>query len=388
MMDYDETVCLCALNKIFGFVPQKGRRLYEYAGSAAAVFGMDPEERRQCLGSHAPLSDKICPAAQEEAEEELRRLAHTDCRFVSLADEAYPPLLRECDDPPLGLYVRSATDPAALFVKRPAIAVVGTRKITPYGAEWCRRIVRGLSEAAVKPVIVSGLAFGTDIIAHKTALENGLPTFGVMATGIDVIYPRQHRETAERLAALPGGALLTDYPLDSQPEPLAFIRRNRIIAGLSKAVILIESRLKGGGLITARFANDYNRDLFALPGRIDDECSQGCNLLIRDNRAEPVTDLADLVGKLNLGTVLHRQGKDLRDEALRRFAPLLPPEKARAVTDLLMLVRQYRGITLDQLCRKAGKPYPAVSEEARLLENEGFISIDLLQRCALNAKKV
>ena len=387
-MDYSERACLCALNRIFGFIPQKGFQLYRYAGTAAAVFGLAPEELRACLGPHGALADRIGLRAVEEAARELAALGERGARFVGIDDGEYPALLRECADPPLGLYIRSATPPERLFSGLSPVAVVGTRKITPYGAEWCRRIVRGMAAAPGRSVVVSGLAFGTDVIAHRTALENGLPTIGVMATGIDSIYPRQHREIAERMASSPGSALLTDYPPGSEPVAAAFMRRNRIIAGLSRAVILIESRFRGGGLITARYANDYARDLYALPGRADDECSQGCNLLIRDQRAEAITDVADLVHRLGLGTLARRRKEDLYAEALRRLSPALPAEEAARAAGLLLLVRACRGITLDQLCARSGLAYPQVSACVHRLEAEGFLSIDLLQRCCVNAKKL
>lgn len=388
MKDFDERVCLCALNRIFGFVPQKGFRLYQYAGSAAAIFGLDPEELRECLGPHAALADRIGLAALEAAEKELSALETTGARFIGIGDDAYPDLLRECEDPPLGLYIRSETPPEQLFQGLFPVAVVGTRNITPYGAEWCRRIVGGIAAARRRSVIISGLAFGTDVIAHKTALQDGLPTIGVMATGIDDVYPGRHREIAARMASSPGSALLTDYPPGSEPVATAFMRRNRIIAGLSRAVILIESRLRGGGLITARYANDYARDLYALPGRVDDECSQGCNLLIRDQRAQAITDVGDLVHRLGLGTPVRRKKEDLRTEALRRLGPVLGGEEAERAAQILLQVRDFRGITLDQVCSRSGLPYPLVSEYVRRLEAEGFLSVDLLQRCTVNAKKL
>lgn len=387
-MDSYEQVCLCALNGIFGFAPRKGYQLYRYAGSAAAVFAMDPQELRDCLGPGV-LASRVGPAALEAAERELESFSGSSCRFLGIDDPAYPALLREIDDPPLGLYLRSETPPEALFPPdRTPIGVVGTRKITPYGAEWCRRIVAGIAAAPGKSVIVSGLAFGADIIAHRTALDNGVPTIAVMATGIDEVYPRQHLESARRMVSTPGCALLTDYPPHSQPEAATFVRRNRIIAGLSRAVILIESRIKGGGMITAGYAGDYDRDLFALPGRADDDCSQGCNRLIRDQRAEAITDIPDLVHRLGLGSLLRRKKEDLREEARRCLARQLPAAEAETAADLLLAVRAYRGITVDQLCERSGLPYPLVSEYVRRLETEGFLSVDLLQRCCVNAKKL
>lgn len=382
-MDEYERTCLCALNCIFGYAPRKGAALYAYAGSAAAVFGMDPATLRQCAGDRAA---DIGPAALDRARSELETVGRAGARFLTIAEPGYPALLRECGDPPLGLYLRSASPPEDLFADRPAVAVIGTRKITPYGRDWGRRIVRALAAARTQPVLVSGLAFGTDILAHREALEAGMPTVAVMATGIDRVYPWQHREDAARMARTDGCALLTDYPVGTAPIACNFLRRNRIIAGLCNAVILIESQTRGGGMLTARYAGDYDRDLYALPGRVDDPASQGCNLLIRSQRAIPVTDADDLVEQIGLGRRAAPHHPDLREEALRAFGSRLGAEEAARLGDLLHYIRAHRGITLDGLCAATGRPYAEVSGDAVLLETEGFLSIDLLQRCTVHAK--
>ena len=175
-----------------------------------------------------------------------------------------------------------------------------------------------MSKATVKPLVVSGLALGVDAVAHRTALENGLKTVAVMATGIDQIYPSQHQGLGEQIASTPGCGLVSDYPPDTQAVAINFIRRNRIIAGICKATLLIESKIKGGGMITAHLANSYDREVFALPGRVDDPYSQGCNLLIRQNLAEPIGDLAELMQKLSLGKTMLRRQADFV-EAVREY---------------------------------------------------------------------
>ena len=385
-MDERERLCYCALNMVFGYTPAVGLELCRHFGSASAVFDADPEETGILLGKGSAKAEMIRGRALEDAERELENVRKEGAGFICIADDDYPRLLREIPDPPLGLYYKGVSPPWEIFNSRPAVAVVGTRRISRYGEEWCRRITCALAEANVKPVIVSGLAYGTDIIAHRTAVEKGLPTIGVMASGIDMVYPWRHIDFAGRLASSEGCALVTDYPIGCVPVAYNFLRRNRIIAGLSSAVIVVESRLKGGSMHTAGFATDYNRDLYALPGRVDDECSQGCLSLIRSQRAEAIFDVWDLVDRLGLGFDGRREKEDLRARAETYFRGRTPPEMTDMLMRVLSMIIEYRGIGVDGLCRKTGLGYPDVWMCASRLEAEGFINIDLMQRCAVNIK--
>ena len=258
-----ELAAISALNRMYGYSPVKGHALLEKYGSAAAVPGLSPE--------------------QEFAQ--LRWLRERGHILVSCLEEDYPPLLKETPDGPVGLYVTGVSPPREIFSYKRAIAIVGTRDITSYGAFWCRKIVQALAQTAERPVIVSGFAIGTDIIAQREALRCGLRTIGVMPCGPESIYPPRHRDTAGVLVNTEGCALVSDYPPGTGAVASNFIRRNRIIAGLADAVILIESKRRGGGLITMDFAADYGRAAYALPGRLEDPCSEGCNNLIRRNKA-------------------------------------------------------------------------------------------------------
>ena len=375
-----------ALNAIFGNDPRFSHRLIGALGSAQAVFALSARERLELFGPFNARAAQIGPAALDAACAEYERLSAAGCQFLDLFDPGYPALLRECPDAPLLLYVRSATPAAELFAERPAVAVVGTRDPSLYGQECCRRIVQALGEAPIPPTVVSGLALGVDVTAHTAALAGGLPTVAVSPTGIDDIYPRRHSAFAERLAATPGCAIVTDYPPGTVPRAFNFLRRNRIIAGLAGATVLVESRSKGGGMITARLAADYGREVFAVPGRIDDLRSQGCNRLIREQVAAPVTDPAALPAALGLGRVRRSRPEDLADAVRRRFRPALPPDETERMVRLADLIRAERGIRLDELCRPAAMDYAAVARGAALLEEEGFIRIDLLQRCTINIK--
>lgn len=379
-------VSAIALNAIFGNEPKFSHRLIEALGSAEAVFALSAQERLELFGPYNARAAQIGPAALEAAHAEYERLSAAGCQFLDIFDPGYPALLRECPDAPLLLYVRSATPAAQLFGDRPAVAVVGTRDPSLYGHACCRRIVQALSEAPARPTVVSGLALGVDITAHAAALAGGLTTVGVSPTGVEDVYPRRHRAFVERMVATPGCALVTDYPPGTVPRPFNFLRRNRIIAGLAGATLLVESRLRGGGMITARLAADYGREVFAVPGRIDDLRSQGCNRLIREQLAAPVTDPAALPAALGLGRTRRSRSEDLAEALRRRFSPALPADEMERMLRIAALIRERHGIRLDELCRETALDYAAVARSAGLLEEEGFIRIDLLQRCTINIK--
>ncbi len=385
-----ETVCLCALNSIFGYEPRVASALIENLGSASAVFEMSDADKDAVFGPYSKYRGKIVKKELDAAEAVLQRLRRDGTVFVGITSDEYPKRLKGCEDAPLGIFVRSDSPVERIFAgTEHYVAVVGTREITPYGEQWCRDIVRTLAGSGAAPCIVSGLAYGTDIIAHRTAVECGLPTIAVMATGTDTVYPGRHRGFAEHLAGLPGCALVTDYPPGTAPVALNFIRRNRIIAGLSDSVILVESAVKGGGMITSRLAFSYNRSVYALPGRGDDSRSQGCNHLIR----EGVAEIIDSLDGLNVQLGLSEKGRGcggmqgccriVRGDLTERYSRTLPEDKIAAMTAVLLKVRERRGIDFDGLCDATGLPYRSVAEVVALLENDGMISVDLLRRCSI-----
>lgn len=385
-----ETVCLCALNSIFGYEPRVASALIENLGSASAVFEMSDADKDAVFGPYSKYRGKIVKKELDAAEAVLQRLRRDGTVFVGITSDEYPKRLKGCEDAPLGIFVRSDSPVERIFAgTEHYVAVVGTREITPYGEQWCRDIVRTLAGSGAVPCIVSGLAYGTDIIAHRTAVECGLPTIAVMATGTDTVYPGRHRGFAEHLAGLPGCALVTDYPPGTAPVALNFIRRNRIIAGLSDSVILVESAVKGGGMITSRLAFSYNRSVYALPGRGDDSRSQGCNHLMREGVAEIIDSLDGL--NVQLGLCEKERGcggmqgccRIVRGDLTERYSRTLPEDKIAAMTAVLLKVRERRGIDFDGLCDATGLPYRSVAEVVSLLENDGMISVDLLRRCSI-----
>ncbi len=390
----DETVALCALNKIFGYRPRLGLELMEHAGSALALFGASrPGWSGQAGGSsQAELLDQLVPASLEWGRRELERVREGGFRFLGITDPDYPEPLRSCEDPPLGLYLNGCTSPTEIFGMRPLVAFVGTRDVSPYGREWCQRLVSALAEAAVQPVIVSGLAFGVDGIAHKTALDCGLPTVGAMATGIEKIYPYRHEALAARMVETPGCGLVTDYPMGTDPVALNFLRRNRIIAGLVSAVVVVESKTKGGSLMTAKYACNYSRDVYAVPGRLDDVRSAGCNSLIASDMARIVASPEQLVDALGLGGPRRHRGaggswvtsqagdppeKVLQALLTRRYGP------GSAPVTVGLAVLQHRGSTAEELAAAVQLPYSQVLSATLTLEADGFLTTDLLQRCSL-----
>lgn len=333
-MDSENSVYLCALSKVFAYKPAIGRKLIEALGGPAAVFQTPRKELAGILRHAGEVIDSIfdpdlLPWARAEAE----WARSYGIRLLGPDDPGYPRRLADCDDAPLLLYCKGNAD---LNAPR-ALAVVGTRKASWAGRDSCRRIVERLAELEVKPLIVSGLALGIDGVSHLSALDCGLETVGVLPCGLDEIYPRQHRDLARRI--LGQGALVTDFARGTSPIAYTFLRRNRIIAGMADATLLAESYLKGGGLITASLAGSYNREVFALPGRMSDASFAGCNKLISRQEATLVAD-EDTI-PLALGWDVLRRGPAQRNLLL----PGDPPMKREA----LKILESRSPVTSDEL---------------------------------------
>ena len=383
--DY-EILCSLALNRIFGYSPAVARGLISRFGSAGAVFSQSPEVLDETFGPYSKFKSQIGPSALEEAARELDALRAAGCRFVPFGTPGYPPLLAECPDAPVGLYFRGSSDPREVFGRGDFVSVVGTRDISPYGREWTGRIVGAMGRSRKRPTVVSGLAIGVDVTAHVAALDAGLPTVAVIPVGIDTIYPRRHTAVAERIASSPRSAIVTDFPPGTSPVAFNFLRRNRIIAGISRATILAESKAQGGGTMTARLAASYGREVFALPGRIDDVRSAGCNRLIMENIAEPLGDIGGLAKQLSLGSVAAKRSPAL-EESLRACYASADPLTVERLVAVALFIRSQRGATPEEICRALDMDFGNVSAALCLLESDGFISTDLLQRCTIEDKK-
>jgi DNA processing protein len=341
------------------------------------------------LGPHSNYRGCFSLASVEKEAQELEKLSREGISFIGCTEEYYPSALRQCEDAPVGLYIKSSTPVGELFRPRREIAVVGTRDLSLYGKEWCEKTIEALSRTSERPRIISGLALGADICAHKAAIENGLETIAVMATGPESIYPHRHREFAMRMCETTGCALITDYPPGTSPLAIHFLRRNRIIAGLSHATVLIESKIKGGGMMTARLAFSYDRDVFALPGRVDDSRSQGCNRMIAEKIAEPLVSMDGLIKSVGLDhSSIKTTRADTRALVESFYAGSLGTETVREMTALLECIRKNRGATVEELGAMTGIEYGKTSSLTSMLELDGFISVDLLQRCCIISGKM
>ncbi len=230
-----------------------------------------------------------CDEARKRAEVELEYDIRYGIEPITMNDDRYPQRLKDCDDAPLMLFYKGNAN----LNQQRVINIMGTRHCTPYGEDLIRRFISDLKQLSPRVLIVSGLAYGVDIVAHRQALACGYETVGVLAHGLDDLYPRQHRETAARM--IEQGGLLTEFLTQTNADKINFVRRNRIVAGMSDACILIESAAHGGGLITCDISQSYGRDVFAFPGRIGDHYSEGCNNLIRNNGATLITSAEDFV---------------------------------------------------------------------------------------------
>lgn len=323
-MNTDERICSIALTLCPGIGHIGAKRLVDTVGSAAEVFRLRAElpERYPDIFHASVVTALDNPSAFLQAEKELEWAEKNRVECLTLADERYPSRLRECEDAPVVLYFKGNADLNRLRV----VSMVGTRRATDYGKQFCADFLRDLSELCSDVLVVSGLAYGIDIHAHRAALSNGLSTVGVLAHGLDRIYPAVHRKTAVDMLA--EGGLLTEFPTGTNPDRHNFVSRNRIVAGMSDAVIVVESATKGGSLITAELAEGYHRDCFAVPGRATDEYSRGCNQLIRDNRAALINDASDFVKAMNWG----RSEESRKTAAVQRtLFPELTDEEARVV---------------------------------------------------------
>ena len=384
---FDERASACALNRIFGYEPRYASELIKNLGSAKAVFELTGTELDDILGPFCKYRGKINDSAREEAARELERLSEKGCSFISSSEDSFPSLLKECEDCPAGLYLRSDSSPEEIFNHRTTVSVVGTRDISSYGKEWCPKIIGAMASSRNPPTIISGLAFGVDISAHMAALAYGLPTIAVLPVGIDSVYPASHRVAAGKIASSPGSALVTDYPPGTPAAPVNFIRRNRIIAGMGNATVLVESKDKGGGMITARLAAGYGRDVFVLPGRVDDVRSQGCNRLLSEKIAETICTPDGLARALGLGILSRRRKADIREEIKKKYSDSCGKEELDRMTAVTDAVKRNRGITVEELCRSCGMSYEAIASTVAVLECDGFIDTDLYQRCYIHDKK-
>ncbi len=291
MTDQD-LVHLLALQQVEGVGDIVAKKLITHCGNATEVFKTKTSQLANIDGIGSVLLKNIKDKTVfEKAEQELQFIKSNEIKVAYFQDENYPDRLKHCIDGPVLLFTSGNID----LKNKKIISIVGTRQITSYGMEFCRKLIEDL--APLDPVIISGFAYGVDIFAHQLAMEHDLQTIGVVAHGLNQIYPKTHKKYVAKVEQ--NGGFMTEFWSSSNPEKENFVRRNRIVAGISEATIVIESADRGGSLITANIANDYNRDVFAVPGRTTDKYSQGCNNLIKTQKANLLSSAADLVYILN-----------------------------------------------------------------------------------------
>lgn len=363
-MNTQEIIAAIALTKLKGLSLLNARTLMEAMGSASEVLAnrkdivsLIPDASQRLVEAFAEMGDAL-----KAAEEEMEFIEKKHLKVFTLNDDDYPGRLKECEDAPLVLYYCGSANLNSPHM----INIVGTRKCSEYGRDICKNFVKDLKRLAPDTVIVSGLAYGIDISAHRAALENGMSTVGVLAHGLDNIYPSMHRQTAADMVHQNGG-LLTEYTTNTEPEKMNFVRRNRIVAGLCDACIVVESSEKGGSLITAELALDYNRDVFAFPGRVYDTCSKGCNNLIRKHHATLLTgaeDLLEAMGWIDLSAKASKQ-KTIQPD----FFPDLSDEEQALLNTLKNVDEKH----INQMVIETNIPYSRASMILFDLEMKGLV---------------
>ncbi len=291
-MKNEELLYILALLNTEGIGDVMAKKLIAHFGSAEAIFS----QKRQTLLKISGIGNSIISALKDKnsftrAEQEIEFINENNINYFYFQDDDFPTYLNHCFDAPVLFFQKGNIN----LQNQRIISIVGTRQMTNYGKSVLEELFKGIKE--YNPIIVSGLAYGVDVHAHKLALKYNLQTVAVLAHGLDRIYPAVHRKYATQI--IENGGLITDFWSNTNPDRENFVKRNRIVAGLSQATIVIESAEKGGSLITADIANSYNRDVFAIPGRITDAYSRGCNQLIKTNRAAVLTSVKDLAYILN-----------------------------------------------------------------------------------------
>ncbi|QMW05826.1 DNA-processing protein DprA [Spirosoma foliorum] len=339
------------------------RQLISYCGSATDVLRSPVGRLLKVPGIGEVTARAILKSdVLTEAERILNRLEKMSATALFYTEKAYPSRLKALYDAPALLYFQGKGN---LNTSR-TIGIVGTRQATDYGRRITNEIIEAIAPLGVH--VISGLAYGIDIAAHRSSLANGLPTIGVMASGLDVIYPNVHQKTAQDMQPL--GGLLTESQPGTKPDAHLFPARNRIIAGLSDVVVVVEAAAKGGALITAEYANNYHREVFAVPGQLNQAFSAGCNKLIRENKAQIYTSPNDIIEGLNWD----QSTKQTNEQGSRnRIAPALPVDLTDEESQILALLRQCENMHIDELSWKSQMHMGKLASLLLSLEFRGFV---------------
>lgn len=358
-----EIVFSIALSKLKGLSVLNARILLDAMGSASEIFAHRKDILQMIPHASQRLQDALNHVDDviDAAKKEVEFIERNRIKALTLDSNEYPQRLKECEDAPLVLYLCGDTD----LNRQRVISIIGTRKCSEYGREVCRHFISEFKRYYPDTLIVSGLAYGIDICAHRSALGNGMDTIGVLAHGLDTIYPSMHRATAADMVHQ-GGGLLTEYTTNTKPDKMNFVQRNRIVAGISDACIVVESSAKGGSLITAELASNYNREVFAFPGRIYDECSAGCNNLIKRHQATLLTSVEDLIEAMGWHNPLAESHKKSVQQEL---FPELNEEEAVLVNTLKNVDDKH----INQIVIDSNIPYSRASMILFDLEMRGIV---------------
>lgn len=351
-----------AITLLSGIGDVNAKKLIAYCGGIEAVFKENVNALAKIPGISEGLAKKIFLQIQrndlwKRVEDELNFCDTYGIQVHSFLDDSYPYRLKHCDDGPVTLYSLGKIPFNSPYV----LSIVGTRSATHYGRDFCNQLMSDLKEFNLNVLIVSGLAFGIDIYAHKAALAEGLPTVGVVAHGLDKIYPPEHRKYAQKMVE--NGGIVTDFISKTVPDKGNFVKRNRIIAGMSDATLVVESKRDGGAMITAEIAFSYNRDVLALPGRISDKYSEGTNFLIKSNKAALIENAEDLC------KVLGWSFQKRTEQSSIPFVFDLNAEEKKIVD----LLKEKGDTTLDLLALSAEMPVSKVSVVLLNLEFNGIV---------------
>ncbi len=354
---------LLALTRALFQNPAAQNLVLDTLGSAREVYDAREEIQDICptLTPKNAHSIASLDTFLERADRELEFIAQHNIQALSRQDTHYPARLKEAENPPVLLFHLGNVDLNAPHI----LSIVGSRQCTEYGKSVCRRFIGELCQLCPDTLIVSGLAYGVDINAHRQALDHGMNTLGVLAHGMDQIYPRHHTETAKRMVK--HGGLLTEYQSGSTADKINFVARNRIVAAMADATLVVESREKGGSLITARLANDAGRRVFAVPGRWGDETSMGCNRLIADEKGEILLSARQFVEAMGWHT------QQERSRPVQRNLFVETTEKETAV--LQLLANNADGLTLNELHNHTLQPIPELTARLFEMEMKGIVKL-------------
>jgi DNA processing protein len=353
-----------ALTRLTNFNFQQALELYKTVGSAQQIY----EHRNEIGDVVKEASPRLKEAlkdwseAMKRAEFELKFMQEHQIRAITLNDNDYPQRLSECADAPIVVYYRGNAD----LNQSKIINIVGTRQCTQYGKDLIRRFMSDLRKMCPQMLVVSGLAYGVDICAHREALNSDYETVAVLAHGLDQIYPYRHRDTAIKM--LSHGGLLTEFMSQTNADKSNFVRRNRIVAGMSDSCIVVESAAKGGGLITAEIAQSYDRAVFAFPGAVGMTYSEGCNNLIRDNVAALITSAEDFVKAMGWQDEALRQRAHAEGIERNLFVDLSPEESS-----IVSLLQETNDLQLNILSVRTGIPIGQLTALLFQLEMKGVV---------------